>query len=161
MRLPNGARCGMPLRRLGGRVGGGGGVDGVKLLLAGEVELSESEVEAMAWAWRSLFLLAAVAVAVAAAVAAWGEQPTTLQPREQKRKLSRRLRLQTSQMLATAPLPALCWGRSLRNTTRALLMTYVCTPPMSMNLWMSDTLITSWYDDRRICNHNAATAMVR
>jgi hypothetical protein len=45
----------------------------------------------------------------------------TLQPREQKRNVSRRLRSQTSQVLVT-PLPGLGCGRSFRNTTRALLM---------------------------------------
>ena len=53
-----------------------------------------------------------------------------MHPREQKRKVSRRLRSQTSQVLVT-PLPGLGCGRSFRNTTRALLMMYVCTPVMS------------------------------
>jgi hypothetical protein len=38
----------------------------------------------------------------------------------------------------------------LRNTTRALLMMYVCTPAMSSTFCISDTRITSWYDDLRI-----------
>lgn len=88
MRLPNGARCGMPLRRFVGRVGGVGGVKLCILsaLRSAEEEVSPSEVR------RSQLL----------ALAASGEQPMTLQPREQKRKLSRRLRAQTSQRLADA-----------------------------------------------------------
>jgi hypothetical protein len=65
--------------------------------------------------------------------------------------VSSRLRSQTSQVLVT-PLPGLGWGRSLRNTTRALLMMYVCTPVMSSTFCISDTRITSWYDDLRICS---------
>ena len=45
----------------------------------------------------------------------------TLQPREQNRNESRRLRSQTSQVLVT-PFPGLGWGRSLRKTTLALLI---------------------------------------
>lgn len=47
---------------------------------------------------------------------------STLQPREQNLKESRRLLSQTSQVLRT-PFPGLGWGRSLMNTTLALLIT--------------------------------------
>jgi len=67
--------------------------------------------------------------------------------------VSRRLRSQTSQVLVT-PFPGRGCGRSLRNTTRALLMMYVCTPAMSSTFCISDTRITSWYDDLRICSRN-------
>jgi len=73
-----------------------------------------------------------------------------LQPREQKRNESGRLRQQISQVLVT-PLPGLACGRPLRNTILALLITYVCTCEMSISFPTSDTRITLWYDDRRIC----------
>jgi hypothetical protein len=94
MRLPNGARCGMPLRRFAGMLGG---VGGVKLCFLSAFRRAEEEAlpsEAAAAARRSQFL----------AFAASGEQPMTLHPREQKRKLSRRLRAQTSQRLASTSL---------------------------------------------------------
>lgn len=52
------------------------------------------------------------------------DDPTILQPREQKRKESRRLRSQTSQVLVT-PLPGLGCGLSFKKTTLALLIMYV------------------------------------
>ena len=73
-----------------------------------------------------------------------------MQPREQKRNESGRLRQQISQVLVT-PLPGLACGRPLRNTILALLITYVCTCEMSISFPTSDTRITLWYDDRRIC----------
>jgi hypothetical protein len=73
-----------------------------------------------------------------------------LHPREQKRKESGRLRQQISQVLVT-PLPGLACGRPLRNTILALLITYVCTWEMSISFPTSDTRITLWYDERRIC----------
>ena len=94
MRLPNGARCGMPLRRFAGMLGG---VGGVKLCFLSAFRRAEEEAlpSGAAAGRRSQFL----------AFAASGAQPTTLHPREQKRKLSRRLRAQTSQRLAEAALP--------------------------------------------------------
>ena len=74
----------------------------------------------------------------------------TLHPREQNRKESGRLRQQISQVLVT-PLPGLVCGRPLRNTILALLITYVCTCEMSISFPTSDTRITLWYDERRIC----------
>ena len=73
-----------------------------------------------------------------------------MQPREQKRNESGRLRQQISQVLVT-PLPGLACGRPLRNTILALLITYVCTCEMSISFPTSDTRITLWYEDRRIC----------
>jgi hypothetical protein len=77
-----------------------------------------------------------------------------LQPREQKRNESGRLRQQISQVLVT-PLPGLACGRPLRNTILALLITYVCTCERSISFPTSDTRITLWYDDRRICTTKA------
>jgi hypothetical protein len=79
-----------------------------------------------------------------------GGSALTLHPREQKRNESGRLRQQISQVLVT-PLPGLACGRPLRNTILALLITYVCTCEMSISFPTSDTRITLWYDDRRIC----------
>jgi hypothetical protein len=75
---------------------------------------------------------------------------STLHPREQNRNESGRLRQQISQVLVT-PLPGLACGLPLRNTILALLITYVCTCAMSISFPTSDTRITLWYDDRRIC----------
>lgn len=77
----------------------------------------------------------------------------TLQPREQKRKESRRLLQHISQVFVT-PLPILGWGLSLRNTIFALLIIYVWTQEMSINFCISFTLTTLWYEDLLICKFN-------
>lgn len=74
----------------------------------------------------------------------------TLQPREQNRNESGRLRLQISQVLVT-PFPSRGCGRSFKNTIFAPFITYGCTHDMSINFDTSDILTTLWYDDRRIC----------
>lgn len=145
MRLPNGARWGMPLRRLAGDLNPdmvGGGVDGVKLcvvilLLSLPVvvyDSSESEE------FMNLFFLFFLSM--------WPLEllPPILQPSEQNRNESSRLRVQTSHVLVT-PFPGLGCGRSFKKTTRALFIMYVCTPVMSNTFCISFTRITSWYDD--------------
>lgn len=74
----------------------------------------------------------------------------TLQPSEQKRNMSKRLLPQTWQTL-DPPLPDLGCGRSFRNKTFALFITYVCTSSIFNTFSISETLTTSWYDDLLIC----------
>jgi predicted Zn-ribbon and HTH transcriptional regulator len=69
--------------------------------------------------------------------------PESLQPSEQNRNVSSRLRSHVSQVLVT-PLAGLGCGRSFRNTTLALLIMYVCTPDISSTFCISETRMTSW-----------------
>lgn len=87
------------------------------------------------------------------------DQRRTLQPREQKRKTSRRLRPHISQVFVT-PLPCLGCGLPFRKTIFALFIMYVCTQEISMNLETSDTLTTLWYDDLRIWRERGERVMI-
>jgi hypothetical protein len=124
MRPPMGDLWGIPFLRFAERKFAAvrGGVDGVKL---GNLLLFRP--------WLPLLLNessdsdAAIAIAIGDCLLILGkffDVPTILQPREQKRKESRRLRSHTSQVLVT-PFPGLGCGLSLRKTTFALLIMYV------------------------------------
>lgn len=116
----------------------GGGVDGVKLcILLFELPLLLLLISASDPWSISLHIFLFLK---------FFDVPAILQPREQKVKESRRLRSQTRQVFVT-PLPGLGWGLSFKKTILALFMIYVWTPVISKYFWISETLITSWYDD--------------
>lgn len=77
----------------------------------------------------------------------WREE-STLQAMEQKVNEWRMVLSQTWHVLVTPfPFPCLGWGLSFKNTIFALFIMYVWTPLMSTVFGISDTLITSWYED--------------